>query len=75
MRFDVEAEIAVQAASSGRLTEVPIAYRKRVLSEAQRLEAWVSDYSSCLWFGFSGLTVATISLLLKNGRTHNEANE
>jgi len=36
--FDVEVEIAAQTATSGRVTEVPIAYRKRVGS--QKLSSW-----------------------------------
>jgi len=36
--FDVEVEIAAQTAARGRVTEVPIAYRKRVGS--QKLSSW-----------------------------------
>jgi dolichol-phosphate mannosyltransferase len=36
--FDVEAEIAAQIASSGRLTEVPINYRQRI--GQQKLSTW-----------------------------------
>ena len=36
--FDVEVEIAAQTATSGKVTEVPIAYRKRV--GRQKLSSW-----------------------------------
>lgn len=36
--FDVEVEIAAQTATTGRVTEIPIAYRKRVGS--QKLSSW-----------------------------------
>ena len=36
--FDVEVEIAAQTATNGRVTEVPIAYRKRV--GCQKLNSW-----------------------------------
>ena len=36
--FDVEVEIAAQTATSGKITEVPIAYRKRI--GCQKLSSW-----------------------------------
>src|SRR5579884_1742091 len=36
--FDVEVEIAAQIASSGRITEVPINYRRRI--GKQKLSTW-----------------------------------
>ncbi len=40
--FDVEVEIAAQTATSGRVTEVPIAYRKRV--GCQKLCSWTHGF-------------------------------
>lgn len=56
--FDVEAEIAAQIASAGRLTEVPVKYRPRL--GQQKLSTWKH-----------GLKI--ISTLLKDARIYNPA--